>query len=124
MLTKKDKAWIRETIEELIRKHEAQRMKLKLNSMYGTIITDKAWKDFYKNGATYADTDSIKVKDVSRETFSCTQEELEVFEEITKAINNECGQVSCEECIFRAKVRRFNSNCLVNQLNAVRRHHS
>ena len=117
---------IASVVEKAITEEARKNMKNHLSSMYGVQCyadTDSVSKikNIFKSGSTNA---VHVVSDVSRETFRLSKEETDVIEELTRAVSNECGQVSCGECIFKAKHNRYNCRCLINQLNEIRRKHS
>ena len=114
-------------VEGLERASKAQTLAMKahVNQVYClTAVQKKELKETFRNGATYADTDSIKVEDVSRETFYLTQEEIGLLKEVAEGISNECGQVSCDECWVNSKNLRFGYSCLAKQLDELRRNHT
>lgn len=109
-------------IVEMFKKPTAQELqqqqKALLNSVYGT------------KPLLYADTDdgvTVLTGDntiVSRETLKMDKQDAQIMIDLARKIDIECGQVACKECIMYTDVERYQTHCLLSQLNYVRRKYS
>lgn len=128
MIINKDiEALVNHVIADSLSEQARRNARQSLITIDDTKLTEEQRKkvlDAYHKGSTTVYHETYSVPYVSRETFTFTEEEIALLKDITSVVRNECGQISCEDCIYHAKNKRFNSTCLMNQLDELRRKYS